>query len=377
MDQSELKQLFDAQLSAMEKLKGEHVTLRQRLLETEQKLAVRAPGSGGSFPGDDGGELAKLITASDGLKSFLAGNSQVCEIKIPSSLLLKTQIINATGQGQPLVPADRQDRIVFAPQRRLTIRGLFSQIPTASNLIEIPKEVSFTSNARPQGDASPGGVEGELKAESAMTFELSTVAVVTIAHWIPASRQILSDAPRLQAHLSSRLLYGLALEEEDEMLTGDGTAGTLNGLNNQATAFNGGATNQTRLDTLAKAANQLAVGSYEPSGFILHPTDWLACQLEKDSTGRYVLGDPGAATMPWLWGLPVVPTPAQTLGRFIVLDAQRAGWIADREEAIIRIAEQHSDFFVRNLVAILAENRVALVIENASAMVYGNISTAG
>jgi len=374
MDQSEITKAFTAQAEAMQRLVEGTTSMRQRLVEVEQKMSGRAPGRGGD---DDTGELAKIITASEGLKAFLAGNSQVCEIKIPNRLLLKTQIINATGASQPLVPADRQARIVFAPQRRLTIRGLFSQIPTNSNLIEIPTEASFTSNARPQGDTSPGGVEGELKAESAMTFSLSSVAVVTIAHWIPASRQILSDAPRLQGHLESRLLYGLALEEEDEMLTGDGTAGTLNGLNNQATAYNGGVTNDTRLDTLAKAANQLAVGSFEPSGFVLHPTDWLNCQLEKDTTGRYVLGDPGAAAMPSLWGLPVVPTPAQTLGKFTVLDAQRAGWIADREEAIVRIAEQHSDFFVRNLVAILAENRVALVVERASGIVYGNISTAG
>lgn len=376
MDHAELTKILAAQAEGMKSLQEHIVATRQRVLDLEQQRAKK-PGGGNDFSADDTGELAGLISASDGVKAFLAGNSQVCEIKVPSRLLLKTQIINATGQNQPLVPADRQERIVFAPQRRLTIRGLFTQIPTDSNLIEIPSESSFTSNARPQGDASPGGIEGELKAESAMTFSLSTVPVVTIAHWIPASRQILSDAPRLGAHLASRLTYGLALEEENEMLTGDGTAGTMNGLNNQATAFSAGATNQTRLDTLAKAANQLAVGSYEPSGFILHPTDWLNCQLEKDTAGRYVLGDPGAATMPSLWGLPVVPTASQTQGKFTVLDAQRAGWIADREEAIVRVAEQHSDFFVRNLVAILAENRVALVIENASAIVYGDIATAG
>ena len=112
----------------------------------------------------------------------------------------------------------------------MTIRALFPQVPTASNLVEYTTEATFTSAARPQGDASPGGIEGELKAESGMTFSLSNTPVVTIAHWIPASRQMLSDAPMLQGHIAGRLLYGLALEEEHEMLTGTGTAGTLTGL---------------------------------------------------------------------------------------------------------------------------------------------------
>lgn len=377
MDQSEIKKAFEAQAEAMQRLLDGTLGIRQRVLELEQKQIGRVPGSGG----DDGGgtgELADTIMRSDGLAAFLKGNTPQCEIKVPSRLLAKTQIINATGQNQPLVPSDRGPQyIVAAPQQRLTIRGLFNAVPTSSNLIERVSEGSFTNNARPQGDVSPGGIEGELKAESAMTFTLQQTPVVTIAHWIPASRQILSDAPLLQAHLQQRLLYGLALEEEQEMLTGDGTAGVINGINNQASAFTGGATNQTALDTLAMAANQLAVSSYEPSGFILHPTDWLNIKLLKDTQNRYLLGDPQSMAMPQLWGLPVVPTASQTLGRFTCLDARRAGYIADREDAAVRISENVNDYFVRNMIALLAENRVALVIENASAMVTGSLSYAG
>ncbi|MGH7947690.1 MAG: phage major capsid protein [Candidatus Binataceae bacterium] len=385
MDQSEMARALKAYADAMEMMATQmkadreaHGMLRTQVIELAQKMTTGP--HGGDFGGGSGGpgELADLIVKSDGLAQFAKGNTPRFEVEIPSRLL-KTQILNAPGQNQPLVPADRpRPGIVFAPQQRLTIRALFTQIPTASNLIEVPTESAFTNNARPQGDISPvGSGEGELKAESAMTFSLSTVAVVTIAHHIPASRQILSDAPALQAHIEGRLVYGLALEEEQEMLTGVGAAGELNGINNQAASFTGGVTNQTRLDTLAKGANQLAVANYEPSGFILHPTDWLNCRLEKDTTGRYVLGDPAAAGMPTLWGLPVVATPSQTLGRFTVLDAMRAGYIADRELATVRISENVGDQFVRNLITILCESRVALVVEQANAMVYGNLATPG
>lgn len=350
--------------------------LRDRMLELEQKNLLRRTMSGGGNAQD---ELSSLITKSAGLQSFLAGNTQSCNIEVPTNLLTKTQILNATGQNQPLVPADRRPGIVHGPQQRMTVRALFNQMPTSSNAIEYCAEATFTNNAAAQGGStSPqGNGEGELKNESAMTFSLQNVPVRTLAHWIPASRQVLSDAPLLQGHLSNRLLYGLALIEETQMITGDGGAGTLTGLINQSTAFNGGATNQTALDTIAKAANQLAVGNYEPSGVILHPTDWLAMQLLKDTTGQYIIGSPKEGTMPQLWGLPVIPTASMSLGKFIVLDAARAGYIADRETANVRISESHDSYFVRNMIAILAELRVALVIEQGAAIIYGTISQAG
>ena len=55
----------------------------------------------------------------------------------------------------------------------------------------------------------------------------------------------------------------------------------------------------------------------------------------------------------------------------MVLDAQRAGYIADREQATIRVSENVGDQFNRNLLTILCEERLALVIENPAALVYG------
>ena len=168
---------------------------------------------------------------------------------------------------------------------------------------------------------------------------LTTLNIPTIAHWIAASRQVLSDAPRLEGIISARLLYGLALAEEAEFLTGSGTGLHMSGLNTQATAFTGGVTNATALDTLARALTQLQLANCEGNGIVLHPSDWLAIKLLKTTTGEYLLGDPAQMTVPQLWGIPVVPTASQTQGKFTVLDARQAGHVCDREEAIVRISE--------------------------------------
>jgi HK97 family phage major capsid protein len=180
----------------------------------------------------------------------------------------------------------------------LRLRGLFTQVPTAQRAIDVVKE-AFTNAAAIQGnDSSPtGSGEGALKAESGMTFSLATLQIPTVAHHIVASRQILSDAPRLQGHIENRLIYGLALVEEAQFLTGDGTGLSMSGLNTQATVFSGGVTNATALDTLARAINQLALNNCEADGIVLHPTDWLAIKLLKTTTGEYLLGDPATMTL--------------------------------------------------------------------------------
>jgi HK97 family phage major capsid protein len=128
-----------------------------------------------------------------------------------------------------------------------------------------------------------------------------------------------------------------ATREEDELLNGTGASGELNGLINNATTFNRGSTNLSALDAVALGIAQLIGSEYEPSGIVLSPSDWWSTKfmLAKNSQGEYLLGNPGSMVEPRLWGLPVVVTNSMTAGSFLVLDAARAGYIADREDAIV------------------------------------------
>lgn len=346
--------------------------IRDRVLDVEQKLAKK--------PGGDRGEaksIGEIVTDSEEYKAVQkSGASNMAAVRVGS--FHKTNIVNASGQNQPLVPSQRVAGIITPAEQRLTIRDLLPQARTDSNLVEFASEASFTNAAAPQGGVSPiGAGEGDLKAESAMTFSLANAAVITVAHFIPASRQVLSDAAMLQGHLSGRMVYGLKLEEEQELLTGDGGAGTLNGLVNQATAYNRGVTNDSMLDTLLKALLQVSLSNYEASAFVLNPIDWYTAILLKDTTGRYLFSDPQSMVAPRVWAKPVVPTVSMTQGKFLAAAFDLAAQIWDREDASVRIAEQHADFFVRNMVAILCEERLALTVYRAAALVYGNTSHAG
>lgn len=348
--------------------------LQSRMLEIEQKGARR--------PGNDANQqktIGQIVIESD---QFKAAGSQKGKYEMEAvnvGSFHKAQIVNASGQNQPLVPSQRLDGIIAPIQRRLTIRDLLPNNTTSSNLIEFASETLFTNAAGPQGGpTSPvGNGEGELKPESTLTFALSNTPVCLIAHWIPASRQVLSDASQLQGYIDGRLRYGLALKEETDLLSGDGGAGVLSGLNFNASAFTGGSTNQTALDTLLKAFLQISLQNMEASGVILHPTDWTNIMMLKDTTGRYLFSDPHSMETPRVWGKDVIATASQTTGQFTAGAFTLAAELFDREDATVRVAEQHSDFFVRNMVAILAEERLALAIYRSAALVKGSLSYAG
>jgi HK97 family phage major capsid protein len=374
---SQLEELSKAMTTAQARHAESIKNLQDEVLALAQKIAAR-PGAGSiSDESTDDGRLVEIITKSADFEALRAGKIRDLRVPIPGGLGIKTQIVNATGASQPLVAADRVAELIVPGRVRLTIRDIIPALPTLSNVVEFTSEATYTNAARAQGDASPGGVEGEAFAESAMTFSLASAAVVTLGHWIPASQQVLDDSTVLRDTIGNTLLYGLKLTEDQQLLTGTGAAGAINGLNNQATAFTGGVTNASILDTLARAKTQLELANYAANGVVLNPADFLAMVTAKDSQLRYVYGDPKMGAIPTVWGIPIVISNSMTSGRFLMGDFQRAARIWDRQEAMVEFSTGYQDFFTRHMVAIKAWERVTLTVYRSSALVYGNTSHAG
>lgn len=341
---------------------------KARLLAIEQKLV--APGGGG----DPGGgiDIGSQVIASDGFKSLQAGARVSGQIKVGRFHQVKTNIINATGLNQPLVQDYRVPNIVAPAQQRLTIRDLMPSFPSPSNMVQFVRESASTNAAAPQAG------EGIAKAESAMTFSLINSPVQTLAHWIPASKQILDDATALQAYINSRMLYMLKLVEENQLLNGSGSGNNILGLIAQSTPYDTSFTTtatDTYIDVVAKAIEQVQLANYDPDAIILNPKDFWRISLSKTSgggaDGRYLYTDPAQALNPRMWGLPIVVTPSMAESQFMVGAFRLAAAIWDREDATLEISRDHADFFTRNLLALLAEERLALTVFAPSAVIFG------
>ncbi|GAA2629640.1 phage major capsid protein [Streptomyces axinellae] len=269
-------------------------------------------------------------------------------------------------------------------QRPLTLRDVVTSGTTSSDTIEYVRMTSATNNAAPVAEATssaaptaPASVPGALvnnagggyKPESALAAAKVTTPVRTIAHWIPITKRSLSDASQIRTLIDSFLRYGLEEELEDQMVSGDGTGENFEGLANvsgvQAQAWDTNA-----LTTLRKAKTKVrTVGRSMANAYLLNPADLETVDLLQDNEGRFYFGGPaGVGSASVLWGIPVIETEAVPAGTGYVGDFRKA-ILWDREQASITVTDSHADFFVRNLVAILAEMRAAFGVIQPSAFV--------
>jgi HK97 family phage major capsid protein len=229
--------------------------------------------------------------------------------------------------------------------------------------------------------ASPQ-IETHTKRENAVTFTTKSEKVRTLATWIPASRQVLDDMTELGAFWETGLRYEVDLAEELQLLSGSGAGEDLNGLITQGTLFDTAllplSGTYNRIDVIGRAIQQVTTAKeLQPTFIVLHPVDWWAIRLTKDTQGRYILGDPmGPLGTQTLFGLTPVITTSIASGTFLLGSGSPiASEIRDRMEMTVEIATQHEDYIARNMIAIRAEKRVALVVKRPASYIRGSFVT--
>lgn len=259
-------------------------------------------------------------------------------------------------------------------ERRLTVRDLCTNVSIQSDTFEFVKITGKTNNAAAVPEATTSATPGlnnvavgaydathGVKPESAITMAVVSTPVETIAHLIPITRRAAADAPQVRQLIDAFLLYGLKEEEEDQILNGNGTSPNLSGITDQSISTVGSA--GTDLDAVVDAIRTIRADNREPTAMVIHPNDWFSTGflLAKDTAGNYLVGDPRASldVLNSLWGLRVVVTPAQSENTVLVGDFTQCV-VADREQSAIYVTDSHNDWFARNLLAVLAEERLAV-----------------
>lgn len=257
-------------------------------------------------------------------------------------------------------------------QRPLTLRDLVTQGMTTSDTVEYVRVTAFTNAAAPtaEGTTTSNGT----KPESALTTAKVTTPVRTIAHWIPVTKRALSDAAQIRTLIDNFLQYGLEEELEDQMISGDGTGENFTGLASTS-GLQTQAWNTNMLTTLRKARTLVrTVGRSRANAYVLNPADVEALDLLTDNEARYYMGGPtggiggGFGGQPMLWNVPVIESEAVAAGVGYVGDFRKC-ILWDREQASITMSDSHANFFIQNMVAILAEMRAAFGVIQPNAFV--------
>ena len=341
--------------------------LQARLQEAEQKLDRR--GSAGEHGEKSAGQL---MTESQEYKDYVAAGNYRKGFNMPLKAVTNiTSATTGTGAAGGAIAPDRLQGIVAAPDRRMTVRDLITPGTTTSNLIQYIRETGFQNMAATVA-------EGAAKPKSDIAFDLIASPVVKIATYVKASTEILADAAMMQSYIDGRLRYMLSYVEEAQLLNGSGSGNNLNGINTQATAYAAPivVTAPTRIDVLRLALLQAELAEYPSTGIVLHPSDWAAIELQKDTTGAYIFANPQSLATPALWGRPVVTTQAMTIDNFLVGAFKLGAQVFDRMQANVMVSTENEDDFIKNMVTILAEERLGLAVYRPQAFVKGDLTPA-
>lgn len=339
--------------------------LTEQVADMEQKLSRAAAFEKAAKAAKT---LGQQFIEDEGVKSLLSSEEKRGKVQMLLKATITSATTDAAGSAGAVVDETRLPGIVSPAERRMTIRDLITPGQMDGNALEYVREKGFNNNAAPVA-------EGAAKPQSDIQLELVSTTAKVIAHTAKASRQILDDAAQLRSYIDGRLRYGLAFQEEQQLLNGDNTGQNLHGIIPQATAYSAEFTpaSATAIDTMRLAMLQAALAEYPATGHVMHPTDWARIELTKDAEGRYIIGQPQGTTAPRLWGLPVVATQAIAVDKFLTGAFRLGAQVFDRWSARVEIATENEDDFVKNLVTMLCEERLALAVYRPEAFIYGDL----
>ena len=290
--------------------------------------------------------------------------------------------------GGAFVVTERTNILEMLGRRPLALRDVISVRRTGSDTVEFVRQTAHSNAAAPvaeatssAGPAAPAGTaggalvndaNGGYKPEGSWAFEVVSASVKTIAEWVSVTKRALADVAQLEGVINDELTADLAEKEEDQIVNGDGTGQNLPGVLNTSGIQTLGATttnDATRFASVRTALTKLrTIGRVAPNAILANPaqTEWI--DTAKDSQNRFYGNGPFGLAPRTLWGIPVVESEAIPAGTLVPGDWSKAV-LWDREQAAISATDSHADFFIRNLVAVLGEERVAFGVTRPKAFI--------
>lgn len=374
---SEVKQALDAHGQAIDaainKYEAELKQVRNEIDELAQRRDIATDGGGRGF-----NPLARIAN-DPGVMALRDGTTKSAILQIKGSL---PQLLTKSGLLVGDTPASDNTGFDVRPQRapgvfndarrQLTLLDVLPRMAVTSGSFEFNSLDSYTNSADYQLQ------QGDPKAQGDMPTELRTCPIVTIAHHIPASRQVLADEPALQATISSLLAFGVAQKAERELIQGIGGAGRIAGLTHVSnfTAMTAG---PTLADAVAEAAAALNIAGWNPTVVLCHPTTWKNARTERadagggPGTGPYIAGSWAAPAQASVWSIPLVQTPWLAPDEVLVCDTSQV-YLLDRQSVTVEIGRVANQF-VENALTLLGEARMGLAVFAPSAVRFGTLSS--
>jgi HK97 family phage major capsid protein len=287
-----------------------------------------------------------------------------------------------TGTVFDAVTTQIDTNIVTGVRRRLQIADLLSQGTLSGSAITYYVEGAM------EGDFTTVGENAQKPQIHFADPTPVTESLKKIAAFIKESDEMIEDLPFLVSAINNRLLYQLALFEENQVLNGDGLGTNLTGLLNRSGVQLLGATTDAKAgnaDQVFKAMTSVSTGSgLDADGLVIHPTDYQTFRLKTDANGQYYgggyfqgpYGVGGVVEQPPMWGLRTVVTPAIAAGTVLVGAFAPSSTLYRKGGVRVESTNSEGNDFTNNRVTVRAEERVALAVRRPAALVKVTLGTA-
>jgi HK97 family phage major capsid protein len=255
-------------------------------------------------------------------------------------------------------------------QRQLTILDLIPTTPTTSDTIDWVRESTFTNAAAPTAEATASTGTSGTAPESALAYARTTSPVQNVEHYVTVTNRMLADYPAIEGIINQRLLLGLNLTLENQILTGNGTAPNLTGiLSTAGVGVQARGATDNNMEAVFKGMMQVMVtGLSVPNAVVMHPLNFQTIRLVREGTqtGQYLYGPPSQTGATTIWGLPLIMSLGLAANTALTGDFAMGLMLWDREQSTIRTGYINDDL-IRGIQRILAEIRVALTVFRGAA----------
>lgn len=230
----------------------------------------------------------------------------------------------------------------------------------ASPLLDVVGKVTTSQNAvqwvqwapNPQAAASVVAEEA-LKPEAVMAPNVTSDTLDTYAHWKGITRQALEDLPQIRSTVENRLRQGLVVALEGAVSAALGAATLPQAVGPLADGLLGA----IRIGVAEVQGN----GYGNPNAVLLNPADWASLDIA-------TIGNAGGASgQAGFWGMRAVAVPSVPAGTAYVGNFATAVQLFTRGSAEVLMTDSHADFFIRNVILLLAEIRALATVPDPGA----------
>ena len=185
-----------------------------------------------------------------------------------------------------------------------------------------------------------------------------------VASFFGISEDMMDDLSWVIGEINDAAQYDLKLQEETQLLSGNGSENNLTGLFNRGIQT----MDQDELsdaDRLSKAALQITTTTnFQADAYVMNPLDFWKLTIAKDANGNYLNLTDGAK----LWNIPTVATAAITEGTALV-GAFKSAKVLRKGGLVVKMTDSDTDDFLHFKQKCRVSERLGLQVKYPKAFV--------